>query len=278
MEKNKQNITSELAGHPNNTNHQSEFDESFFNLLENAFNIMKNAKEVATKSEKGQIEKIDDYRFLTNNARDLDSLRVKTWINKDDEISPELINPDTNQKLLESANTTIKNQSTYVNGAIKEIEKRAKENMGDKNITNEIDRNLTEKRAELLENHKIISDIRELEIKEEKGTITLEEKDKLKELEELEDKKKEITQSKNNETKQDEFSKKRVREDSNEQDEPSKKRVKEDSNEQDEPKNYKPNNNETKEDESKDSKEKNSLLKDFADTSTEPMDIIGGDD
>jgi len=278
MEKNKQNITSELAGHPNNTNHQSEFDESFFNLLENAFNIMKNAKEVATKSEKGQIEKIDDYRFLTNNARDLDSLRVKTWINKDDEISPELINPDTNQKLLESANTTIKNQSTYVNGAIKEIEKRAKENMGDKNITNQIDRNLTEKRAELLENHKIISDIRELEIKEEKGTITLEEKDKLKELEELEDKKKEITQSKNNETKQDEFSKKRVREDSNEQDEPSKKRVKEDSNEQDEPKNYKPNNNETKEDESKDSKEKNSLLKDFADTSTEPMDIIGGDD
>jgi len=278
MEKNKQNITSELAGHPNNTNHQSEFDESFFNLLENAFNIMKNAQEVATKSEKGQIEKIDDYRFLTNNARDLDSLRVKTWINKDDEISPELINPDTNQKLLESANTTIKNQSTYVNGAIKEIEKRAKENMGDKNITNQIDRNLTEKRAELLENHKIISDIRELEIKEEKGTITLEEKDKLKELEELEDKKKEITQSKNNETKQDEFSKKRVREDSNEQDEPSKKRVKEDSNEQDEPKNYKPNNNETKEDESKDSKEKNSLLKDFADTSTEPMDIIGGDD
>jgi len=215
MEKNKQNITSELAGHPNNTNHQSEFDESFFNLLENAFNIMKNAKEVATKSEKGQIEKIDDYRFLTNNARDLDSLRVKTWINKDDEISPELINPDTNQKLLESANTTIKNQSTYVNGAIKEIEKRAKENMGDKNITNQIDRNLTEKRAELLENHKIISDIRELEIKEEKGTITLEEKDKLKELEELEDKKKEITQSKNNETKQDEFSKKRVIEDSN---------------------------------------------------------------
>ena len=160
MEKNKQNITSELAGHPNNTNHQSEFDESFFNLLENAFNIMKNAKEVATKSEKGQIEKIDDYRFLTNNARDLDSLRVKTWINKDDEISPELINPDTNQKLLESANTTIKNQSTYVNGAIKEIEKRAKENMGDKNITNQIDRNLTEKRAELLENHKIISGIR----------------------------------------------------------------------------------------------------------------------
>ena len=77
--------------------------------------------------------------------------------------------------------------------------------MGDKNITNQIDRNLTEKRAELLENHKIISDIRELEIKEEKGTITLEEKDKLKELEELEDKKKEITQSKNNETKQDEY-------------------------------------------------------------------------
>ena len=237
--------------------HQDKFNESFHKLQGNVDDIMNNVKEAAAKTSEGEIEKVTVYDNLIEKTKVYDFLMTTALINRDDETYVHYVDPKNDEDMCKSANTTIKEQSFFAEQAVNEIRKHAYENKSDESLPEKIEKidTLLAKRTELLDDHQLMSDIRELEIKGEKGIITEEEEKKLDELEGLENNKEQSNKPNNDPGEG-----------------PSKDPVEESSKDRtEEGPSDGPNKGPAKE-------QNKGLVEEFADTSTEPVDYFGGDD